>query len=167
MKVDNMDTGKIRVGQGYDIHRLVAGREFILGGVTIPAEKGEDAHSDGDVLLHAVIDSLFGAAAAGDIGTHFPPTDDQYKNISSRDLLREAAARVAEMGWTVVNIDATVILEKPKIRTYIQEMRNNIAEDLKIGKDWVSVKGKTSEKTGPVGNGEAVEAQAVCLIQNR
>ena len=158
---------EIRIGQGYDIHRLIKGRKLLLGGVEIPFEKGEDAHSDGDVLLHAVIDALLGAAAAGDIGTHFPPSDAQYKNISSRELLRRTALVLQKSGFTILNIDATVIIEKPKIRPYNLEIRSNIAEDLNLTTDAVSVKGKTAEKTGPVGKGEAVEARAVCLIQNR
>ncbi len=163
----DINAGVFRIGQGYDIHRLTAGSNMVLGGAAIPSDMGEEAHSDGDVLLHAVIDALFGAAAAGDIGTHFPPEDRQYKDISSRELLRRTASVLKEKGYVVVNIDATVILEQPKIRPYIPEMRKNIGEDLGIRPDCVSVKGKTAEKTGPVGKGEAVEAQAVCLIQNR
>lgn len=156
----------IRIGHGYDIHRLTAGRKLFLGGIEIPFEKGEDAHSDGDVLLHAIIDSLLGASASGDIGTHFPPNDDSYKNISSRVLLRRTAELLGKRGYAPVNIDASVILEGPKIGPYIIGMRETIARDLGIEVERVSVKGKTAEKTGAVGEGRAVEAHAVCLIRS-
>lgn len=157
----------MRIGHGYDIHRLITGRKLVLGGIDVPFEKGEDAHSDGDVLIHAVIDALLGALSCGDIGTHFPPTDDTYKNISSRELLRRTYRVIMEKGFSPINIDATVILERPKIGTYVREMRQNIADDLSIPVECISVKGKTSEKCGAVGKGEAVEAYAVCLLQNR
>lgn len=157
----------MRVGQGYDIHRLVSGRKLVLGGVEIASEKGEEGHSDGDVLLHAIIDALFGAAAIGDIGTHFPPEDADLKDISSRKLLKEAGRKIFETGYSVVNIDATVVLQKPRIREYIHTIKNNIAGDLGIDTEAVSVKGKTAEKMGPVGMEKAIEAYAVCLIQSR
>ncbi len=156
-----------RIGQGYDIHRLVPGRILRLGGVEIPFDKGEEAHSDGDVLLHAIIDALLGACAAGDIGTHFPPEEDAYKDISSRELLRKTVRIMEERGFTCVNIDTTVILEKPKIQPFVQKIRETIARDMALACDCVSVKGKSAEQCDAVGRGEAVEAHAVCFIRNR
>lgn len=157
----------MRVGQGCDIHRLVEGRDLILGGISIPFLKGEEAHSDGDVLIHAIIDSLFGAAALGDIGSHFPPSDGKLKNISSRTLLRETAGIVSAEGYTIINIDSTIILQEPRLAHYTEQMKNNLAEDLGISVASVSVKAKTAELTGPVGEGRAVEAFSICLIQQR
>jgi 2-C-methyl-D-erythritol 2,4-cyclodiphosphate synthase len=157
----------MRVGHGYDVHKLVPGNKLILGGVDIPFPLGEEAFSDGDVLIHAVIDALFGAAALGDIGKHFPPGDEQYKDISSRILLKRALSILEEEGYGIANIDATVILQEPRILPYVQAMRENISEDLSIPKESVSIKGKTAERLGPVGRGESVEAHAVCLIEKR
>ncbi len=153
-----------RVGFGYDLHRLVEGRKLLLGGVEIPSPVGEDGHSDGDVLIHAVIDALFGAARLGDIGSHFPPSDRAYKDISSRVLLRRAAALVSGKGWTISNLDCTVVLETPKILPYRDAIANTLAEDLGIPQDAISVKGKTKEKVDAVGEGRAVEAFATALI---
>ncbi len=157
----------LRIGQGWDIHRLVPGRPLLLGGVVIPSDKGEEAHSDGDVLLHAVIDALLGAAALGDIGSHFPPSDSQWKDASSRLLLTQTCRLLGEQGFQILNLDTTVILERPKLRPRIDAIRSTLAEDLQLPKTQISVKAKTCEKTGPVGRGEAVEAQAAVLIMQR
>ncbi len=154
----------MRIGEGWDLHVLAGGRPLVLGGVTIPFSLGEDAHSDGDVILHAVIDALFGAAALGDIGTHFPPGDERYRNIPSRQLLRRASQIIEEAGYKPSNVDATVVIQEPKIGPYIREMRENIAADLGIAVEAVSVKAKSAEGTGAVGSGDAVEARAVCLL---
>ena len=154
----------IRTGIGYDIHRLVRGRKLIIGGVEIPYEKGLLGHSDADVLVHAVIDALFGAAALGDIGAHFPDTDERYKDANSMMLLQEACAELAEHGYEIVNVDSNIIIQSPKMAPYINLMRENIAKALKTDIDNVSVKAKTNEKFDSQGNGESVSAQAVCLI---
>lgn len=154
----------IRTGIGYDIHRLVQGRKLIIGGVEIPYEKGLLGHSDADVLVHAVIDALFGAAALGDIGAHFPDTDERYKDANSMMLLQEACTELAEHGYEIVNIDSNIIIQSPKMAPYINQMRENIAKALKTDIDNVSVKAKTNEKLDSQGNGESVSAQAVCLI---
>lgn len=154
----------IRVGQGYDVHQLVAGRDLILGGVKIEHDKGLLGHSDADALLHAITDALFGAAAMGDIGRHFPDTASEFKGADSRVLLREAKRLVAEQGWDVVNVDCTLIAQQPKLSPYIDMMCQNIADDLGIGADRVNVKGKTNEKLGYLGRQEAIEAQAVILL---
>lgn len=157
----------IRVGFGYDLHRLTEGRDLILGGVILPFHKGEEAHSDGDVLLHAVIDALLGALALGDIGTHFPPSDDKWKDISSRILLQKTMEMVKERGWRIGNLDCTVILQEPKIKPHTQSIVKNLAEDLNITADSISLKGKTKEKVDATGEGRAVEAHAaVLLFQN-
>ena len=153
-----------RVGVGYDVHRLVAGRKLLLAGVEIPFEKGLLGHSDSDVLAHAVCDALLGAAALGDIGTHFPDTDERWKGASSLDFLRHAIKLIAGKGYYVANVDATVIAERPKLKPYIQEMRQQLADVLEVGVDCVSVKAKTNEGLGVVGRGEAIAAQAVVLI---
>jgi 2-C-methyl-D-erythritol 4-phosphate cytidylyltransferase/2-C-methyl-D-erythritol 2,4-cyclodiphosphate synthase len=153
-----------RVGQGWDIHRLAPGRALMLGGVHVPAEVGEDAHSDGDVLLHAVIDALFGAAAQGDIGTHFPPSDEVWRGADSRDLVRRAWETVREAGWLVGNIDCTVILERPKLGPFKDAIRASIAGCLGISPEAVSVKAKTKEGLDAVGEGRAVEAFAVVAL---
>lgn len=157
----------MRIGQGFDVHALVAGRKLVIGGVEIPHEKGLDGHSDADVLLHAVCDALIGAAALGDIGTHFPDTDARYKGTDSRRLLREVALLLARRNWQVVNIDATIIAQAPKMAPFIGRMRENIAADLNIGADEVSVKAKTTERLGFTGRGEGIAAEAVALITER
>ncbi|MEK6593434.1 MAG: 2-C-methyl-D-erythritol 2,4-cyclodiphosphate synthase [Pseudomonadota bacterium] len=154
----------MRIGQGFDVHALVAGRRLIIGGVEIPYDKGLDGHSDADVLLHAVCDALIGAAALGDIGTHFPDTDARYKGIDSRRLLREVAGLLASRNLRVVNIDATIIAQAPRMAPYVDRMRENIATDLGINRDDVSVKAKTTERLGFTGRGEGIAAEAVALI---
>lgn len=154
----------IRVGQGYDVHQLVENRPLILGGVTIPFEKGLLGHSDADALLHAITDAILGAAALGDIGKLFPDTAAENKDANSRELLRVAYAAVQKAGWRVVNIDSTVIAQQPKLRPYIDTMRQNIADDLQIDISAVNVKGKTNEKLGYLGRMEAIEAQAIALL---
>ncbi len=154
----------MRIGQGYDIHVLAAGRNLVIGGVTIPHERGLLGHSDADVLLHAICDALIGAAALGDIGQHFPDTDARFSGIDSRKLLREVAGLLRANGYRVVNIDSTVIAQAPKLAPYIAAMRANIAADLDIGSTQVNVKAKTAEKLGALGRGEGIAAQAVALI---
>ena len=154
----------IRIGQGYDVHRLVEGRLLILGGVTIPHSKGLLGHSDADALLHAITDALLGAAALGDIGKLFPDTAAEHKDADSRRLLREAYQAVQRAGWRVVNVDSTVIAQQPKLRPHIDAMRANIAADLGLPLECVNIKGKTNEKLGYLGREEAVEAQAVVLL---
>ncbi|BAK75913.1 2-C-methyl-D-erythritol 2,4-cyclodiphosphate synthase [Pseudogulbenkiania sp. NH8B] len=153
-----------RIGQGYDVHQLVEGRPLILGGVTIPHDKGLLGHSDADALLHAITDAILGAAALGDIGRHFPDTDLRFKGADSRVLLREAMERVRAAGWQVVNVDATLIAQRPKLAPHIDAMCAAIASDLGLAVTAVNVKGKTNEKLGYLGRGEAIEAQAVCLL---
>jgi 2-C-methyl-D-erythritol 2,4-cyclodiphosphate synthase len=155
----------MRVGTGYDVHRLTEGRDLILGGVKIPYEKGLLGHSDADVLLHAVMDALLGAAALGDIGAHFPDTDPAYKGISSMKLLEHVGRLLDEHGYIVENIDATVIAQRPKLRPYIEEMRQNIAGVLKIEVEQVNVKATTEEGLGFTGTGEGISAQAVCALE--
>lgn len=153
----------LRVGTGYDIHRLGPGRRLMLGGVEIPYPKGPLGHSDGDVIIHAVIDAMLGACALGDIGSHFPDDDPQYKDASGVDLLRRVAAKVNERG-RVVNLDTTVVVERPKLAMHIISMREAIAGVLRLDTDRISIKAKTAEGLGPVGKGEAIEAYAVALI---
>ena len=155
----------IRVGHGFDVHALVVGRACIIGGVDIPHDKGLDGHSDADVLLHAICDALLGAAALGDIGKHFPNTDERYKDINSRQLLQHVAALLKAKHFLIVNIDATVIAEAPKLSPYIAQMCVNIADDCAILIDAVNVKATTSERLGFTGRGEGIAAEAVCLIQ--
>ena len=154
----------IRVGQGYDVHQLVEGRDLILGGVNIPFEKGLLGHSDADALLHAITDALLGAAGLGDIGSHFPDTAAEFKDADSRVLLREAYQSVQALGWKVVNLDTTVIAQKPKLAPHISAMRANIAADLGLPENCVNIKGKTNEKLGYLGRMEAIEAQAAVLL---
>lgn len=154
----------IRVGQGYDVHQLVEGRDLILGGVNVPFEKGLLGHSDADALLHAITDALLGAAGLGDIGSHFPDTTAEFKDADSRVLLREAYQSVQELGWKVVNVDTTVIAQKPKLAPHIPAMRANIAADLGLPENCVNIKGKTNEKLGYLGRMEAIEAQAAVLL---
>ena len=155
-----------RVGQGFDVHALVAGRPCIIGGVRIPFERGLLGHSDADVLLHALTDALLGAAALGDIGRLFPDTDPAHAGADSRVLLREAYARVRAAGWEAVNVDATVICQAPKIAPHVAAMVDNIAADLQLAPAQVNVKGKTTEKLGFTGRGEGVAAQ-VCVLLAR
>lgn len=154
----------MRVGQGFDVHQLVEGRKLIVGGVEIPYERGLLGHSDADVLLHAICDALLGAAGLGDIGRHFPDSDPRYQGIDSRRLLREAARLLREKGYAVVNLDATIIAQAPKMAPYIAQMVANIAADLEVAADCVNVKATTTEKLGFTGRGEGIAAQAVCLI---
>ena len=155
---------KIRVGEGWDIHALVPGRKLMLGGVEVPFDRGLLGHSDADVLLHAITDAVLGAAALGDIGTHFPDTDAQFKGADSMVLLVEALRRVRERGFEVGNIDCTVIAQAPKLMPWIPLMRRNLAQALVISVDQINVKAKTAEKMGPVGEGLAMEARAVVLL---
>lgn len=157
----------MRIGHGYDVHRLCEGRKLIMGGVEIEYEKGLLGHSDADVLLHAISDSLLGAAAIGDIGKLFPDTDEAYKGADSLVLLKEVVRRIKENGYYVVNIDATIIAQKPKMRPYIDEMRKNIADALDVDIDCVNVKATTEEKMGFTGSGEGMSAHCVCLIDNK
>ncbi len=153
-----------RIGEGWDSHALVAGRKLVLGGVDIPHTHGLMGHSDADALCHAITDALFGAAAMGDIGFHFPDTDLQYKGADSIALLAESARRVRGAGWLIGNIDSTVVAQAPKMAPYILAMRQRIATALLVAIDQVSVKAKTAEKMGPVGRGESIEARAVCML---
>ncbi|HMK13900.1 MAG TPA: 2-C-methyl-D-erythritol 2,4-cyclodiphosphate synthase [Burkholderiales bacterium] len=155
----------MRVGQGFDIHALVENRKLIIGGVVIPYKKGLAGHSDADVLLHAVCDALIGAAALGDIGAHFPDTDPRYKDIDSRKLLREVGKLLTENGWRVINIDATIIAEAPKLAPHIPAMVKNIAQDLAIEVGDVNVKAKTNEKLGYIGRGEGIAVEAIACIK--
>ncbi len=154
----------MRVGTGWDVHKLVKGRKLILGGVEIKFPKGLLGHSDADVLAHAITDSLFGAAGLGDIGTHFPPSDSKFKNISSILLLEQAVKLVRKKGFRVLNVDSTVITEEPKLGKFIPLIRQKLAKSLGITVDKISVKAKTEEKLGYIGKGKAIAAQAVCLI---
>ncbi|MCL2763954.1 MAG: 2-C-methyl-D-erythritol 2,4-cyclodiphosphate synthase [Treponema sp.] len=154
----------IRTGLGYDIHRLKRGRRFLLGGVEIPFAKGEDGHSDGDVLAHAVSDALLGACALGDIGGFFPPSDPAWKDADSMELLRNVYARVKQSGWKVVNLDCVIICEKPKILPFRELIRKSLAEALETPVENIFLKGKTKEGLGTVGMGKAVEVIAQCLL---
>ncbi len=155
----------MRIGQGYDVHRLVEGRDLIIGGVKIEYERGLLGHSDADVLLHAICDAMLGAAALGDIGTHFPDCDPAYKGIDSRKLLRLCTEKLQNCGYRVVNLDATIIAQAPKMRPYIDLMRENIAKDIGICADDVNIKATTEEHLGFTGRGEGISSSAVCLIQ--
>ena len=155
---------QFRIGHGYDVHRLVPDRKLILGGVEIPYERGLLGHSDADVLLHAVSDALLGAAALGDIGCLFPDTDPQYAGADSLELLRQVVLKVRGAGFTVCNADATILMQKPKLRPYIDDMRRNIADALGVPVSAVSVKATTEEGLGFTGTGEGVAAHCVCLI---
>jgi 2-C-methyl-D-erythritol 2,4-cyclodiphosphate synthase len=154
----------MRIGQGYDVHQLAAGRRLIIGGVDIPHEKGLLGHSDADVLLHAICDALLGAAALGDIGRHFSDNDAKFKNIDSRILLREVLHLVREQGFRVGNVDATIIAQAPKMAPHIFQMVENIAADLHVEKSAVNVKATTTEKLGFAGRGEGIAAQAIVLL---
>jgi len=158
--------GIMRVGMGYDVHKLAVGRKLILGGVTIPYEKGLLGHSDADVLLHAIMDALLGAAAMGDIGKHFPDTDDRYEGASSIGLLKRVGEMLEEACYMIENIDATIIAQQPKMREYIGEMEKNISETLGIEKNQINVKATTEEGLGFTGTGEGISAQAVCAVSS-
>ncbi|MDZ7658872.1 2-C-methyl-D-erythritol 2,4-cyclodiphosphate synthase [Fodinibius sp.] len=155
----------MRIGYGYDVHRFEEGGPLILGGVEIPFEKSLSGHSDADVLLHAVTDALLGACALGDLGKHFPDTSEDYKDIDSRVLLREVLGLIKEKGFSVGNVDATVVAEKPRLESYINEMRQVIAKDLRVDIDQISVKATTSEGLGFEGRGEGISARAVVLLE--
>ena len=155
----------MRIGHGYDVHRLVEGRSLILGGVRIPFEKGLDGHSDADVLTHAVMDALLGAAAMGDIGKLFPDTDDRYLGADSIALLREVDRRLTEAGYRLGNLDVTVIAQRPKLAPYINQMRQNLAAALRTELQNISVKATTEEHLGVTGSGEGIAAHAVCLLE--
>ena len=154
----------MRIGMGYDVHRLTEGRKLIMGGVEIPHEKGLLGHSDADVLLHAIMDALLGAAALGDIGKHFPDTDEQYKGISSVRLLKKVGELLEEQCFLIENIDATIIAQAPKMRPYIDTMRENIADALGIELSQINVKATTEEGLGFTGNKEGISAQAICML---
>lgn len=157
----------MRVGMGYDVHRLAEGRDLILGGVQIPWEKGLLGHSDADVLIHAIMDALLGAAALGDIGRHFPDTDPAYEGISSVMLLEHVAELLQENGYGITNIDATIIAQKPKMAPHIPQMRENIADALGIGLSALNIKATTEEGLGFTGRGEGIASQAICLLHTR
>jgi 2-C-methyl-D-erythritol 2,4-cyclodiphosphate synthase len=157
----------IRIGQGCDIHALVPGRKMIIGGVTIPHSAGLLGHSDADVLLHAITDALLGAAALGDIGRHFPDTDERYRGADSRVLLRATVALLAQAGWCVGNVDATILAQQPKMAPHIPQMVTNIAADLLVAEGCINVKAKTAERLGFVGRGEGITAEAVVLIERK
>lgn len=164
IKQEEVIVGGFRIGQGFDVHQLVEDRKLVIGGVTIPYERGLLGHSDADVLLHAICDAVLGAAALGDIGRHFSDTDPRYRNIDSRVLLRNVGSLLAKRGYKVVNVDATIIAQAPKMAAHIPSMIANIAQDLGMQPGDVNVKAKTAERLGPVGRGEGIEAEAVCLI---
>ena len=155
---------ELRIGEGWDTHALVPGRRLLLGGVEIPFDRGLLGHSDADALLHAITDALFGAAGLGDIGRHFPDTDERFRGADSIVLLAEAARRVREQGWQLANVDSTVIAQAPKLAPHIEAMRARIAEALGLQRGQVNVKAKTAEKLGPVGMGQSIEARAVVLL---
>ena len=155
----------MRIGTGYDVHRLTEGRKLIIGGVEIPYEKGLLGHSDADVLLHAIMDALLGAAALGDIGLHFPDSDERYSGISSIELLKRVRRLLLEKGYTINNVDSTIIAQAPKMRPYIDEMKKNIANALLLPIDDINVKATTEEGLGFTGQGEGIAAQAVCIIE--
>lgn len=154
----------LRIGEGWDVHALVPGRKLILGGVEIPFDKGLLGHSDADALLHAITDALLGAAGLGDIGRHFPDTDERFQGADSVLLLTEAALRVRQEGWQIANVDSTVVAQAPKLAPHIEAMRTRIAQALDLLPAQVNVKAKTAEKLGPVGQGQSIEARAVVLL---
>lgn len=156
---------RLRIGQGFDVHAFAAERKLIIGGVHIPYHLGLAGHSDADVLLHAICDALLGAAALGDIGRHFYDSDATYKNIDSRELLRNVNQKIVELGFQVVNVDATIIAQAPRMAPHVAAMVANIAADLGVGTDVVNIKATTTEKLGFTGRGEGIAAQAVCLLE--
>ena len=155
---------QLRIGEGWDTHALVPGRKLVLGGVEIPYERGLLGHSDADALLHAITDALFGAAGLGDIGRHFPDTDERFRGADSVVLLQEAMRRVRAQGWEIVNVDSTIVAQAPKLAPHIEPMRARVAEALGVTAAQVNVKAKTAEKLGPVGMGQSIEARAVVLL---
>jgi 2-C-methyl-D-erythritol 2,4-cyclodiphosphate synthase len=155
----------MRIGEGYDAHRFEAGRKLVLGGVVIPHDRGLAAHSDGDAVIHALCDALLGAAALGDIGAHFPDTDAKFRNIDSRVLLRRVAELLLQKGYKISNVDVTVLAQAPKLAPYIAAMRANLAADLKLSVDAVSIKATTTEKMGFIGREEGIAVHAVALIE--
>ena len=155
----------MRIGHGYDVHRLVEGRTLILGGVNIPYEKGLLGHSDADVLVHAIMDALLGAAALGDIGKHFPDSDESYKNADSIELLKKVIELISKKGYAIENIDSTIIAQAPKLAPFIEKMRENIAAVCKIGIEQINVNATTEEKLGFTGEGLGISAHAVCIIK--
>ncbi len=163
--IPGKEADDMRVGMGYDVHRLTEGRKLILGGVEIPYEKGLLGHSDADVLLHAIMDALLGAAALGDIGKHFPDTDEQYKGISSIKLLKHVGELLEEHCFVIENIDATIVAQRPKLLPYMTQMKQNIADALGLEPDRVNVKATTEEGLGFTGTGEGISSQAICLLQ--
>jgi 2-C-methyl-D-erythritol 2,4-cyclodiphosphate synthase len=158
---------KMRVGIGYDVHPLTSGRRLVLGGIDIPFDKGLSGWSDADVLTHAIIDALLGAAALGDIGSHFPPGEPQYKDISSLVLLKKVKDELVENGFKIVNVDATIVAEKPKLRDFIDQMRQQVSQTLGIASSQVSVKASTSAGLGLVGRGEGIAAYVIAMVQGR
>ena len=160
-------SGSFRIGQGWDVHRIVAGRPLILGGITIPSDFGLEGHSDADVLAHAITDAILGAIAAGDIGMHFPDTDPRWKGCDSLQFLRHACDLASEAGFTIGNVDSTVILEKPKLKDFRLPIRESLAKTMGLELSRVSVKFKTAERVGPVGEGKSSEAQAAVLLCSR
>ncbi|MBO5039839.1 MAG: 2-C-methyl-D-erythritol 2,4-cyclodiphosphate synthase [Clostridia bacterium] len=159
-----MNFSDIRIGHGYDVHRLTEDRDLIIGGVKIPYEKGLLGHSDADVLVHAILDAILGALGEGDIGKHFPDTDERFKGINSMLLAENVASLLSSKGYTVGNIDATVVAQRPKLSPYIEDMRANIAKVFGVTPDRVNIKATTEEKLGFTGSGEGISAHAVCLI---
>ena len=155
----------MRIGQGYDVHALVAGRKLVIGGVEIPHHKGLAGHSDADVLLHAICDALLGAAALGDIGWHYPDSNPEFSGVDSRELLRATAKKVVEAGFRIVNVDSTIVAEAPRMAPHVARMIGNIAADLGLKPAAVSVKATTTEKLGYIGRGEGIAAQAIALIE--
>ncbi|MFT3815222.1 MAG: 2-C-methyl-D-erythritol 2,4-cyclodiphosphate synthase [Acidovorax sp.] len=162
-----MNFPNFRIGEGWDVHALVPGRRLVIGGVEVPHTLGLLGHSDADVLLHAITDALLGAAALGDIGTHFPDTDARFRGADSAVLLAEAARRVREQGWEIANVDSTVIAQAPRLAAHIPAMRACVARTLGLAENQVNVKAKTAERLGPVGQGAAIEARAAALVFSR
>ena len=155
----------MRIGQGYDVHALAAGRKLVIGGVEIPYHKGLAGHSDADVLLHAICDALLGAAAMGDIGSHYPDSDPQYSEVNSRELLRATAKKLAAAGFKIINVDSTIVAEAPRMAPHVAKMTGNIAADLGVNPAAVSIKATTTENLGYIGRGEGIAAQAIALIE--
>ncbi len=156
----------LRVGLGYDVHQLESGRKFVLGGIAIPFEKGPVAHSDGDVLIHSICDALLGAACMGDIGVHFPDNSDEFRGVDSKVLLRVVMGKLGEQGYSIVNIDSTVSLQRPKLKEYIPLMQETLSKILKISVNQVSIKATTTEHLGFVGREEGIAAQSIALISD-
>ena len=167
MSASSFQMPELRIGEGWDTHALVAGRPLVLGGVTIPHGQGLLGHSDADALLHAITDALLGAAGLGDIGQHFPDTAVEFKGADSHRLLAEAMRRVGEAGWSVVNVDSTIVAQAPRMASHLPHMVERIADALGIDAGQVNVKAKTAERMGPVGRGESIETRAVCLLMRR